>query len=81
MTSGGWVVIGTLIGALGGWVGAYITVRAENKRHRKRLAFEAGLREWEMNMRDAHFRVDKRATFFSAMWPERGSPGPRLHKL
>ena len=41
---------GALIGSLSGWVGAYLSTKAENERHRQRLAFEMGFREWERHM-------------------------------
>ena len=51
MGSAGWAVVGSLggalIGVLGGLVGAYLSVRTESQRHRNRLAFELGFREWE----------------------------------
>ncbi len=34
-------------------MGAYITTRAENARHRRRLAFECGMREWEKQLERA----------------------------
>jgi hypothetical protein len=46
-------LLGVLIGQFGGWVGTWITAKAESRRQRARLGLEAGIKEWEVHLAGA----------------------------